>query len=124
MAITPLERGPVSVEGVVNVRGDVVPVIDLRERLGLERVALSADQQFLVVSASGRLLALRVDAVEELVAIDDAQLRPPDLPGVARIAGLAAMPDGVVIVCDLLQFLDWEEAGLLDAALRATGAGT
>ena len=65
------------VAGVVQVRGRVLPVIDLRVRFGLPARAPTLDSRILVVENAGRMVALLADSAREIVRIDAAQLRPP-----------------------------------------------
>lgn len=71
------------VAGVVQVRGRVLPVIDLRVRFGLPAREPTLDSRILVVEQGTRMVALLADSAREIVRIDPAQLRaPPDLIGI------------------------------------------
>src|SRR5262249_2567798 len=69
VAIVPLPMAPPGVEGVVNLRGRVVPVIDLRARLGLASRPVAPSDHMIVVSLGERLAALRVDRALDLVRL-------------------------------------------------------
>jgi len=73
--ITPVRRGPKFVEGVINLRGTVVPIVDLRRRFGLESDE-SAHRKIIILSAEGRPLGLIVDRVTEVVRVPRSQIRP------------------------------------------------
>ena len=122
-AINPLPEAPTIVEGVVNLRGTVLPVVDIRSRFDLPAVALSPDQHFLVARTDRRILVLRVDQVIGLVQVHrDAILASEAVtPGSRHVAGIARLIDGVVIIQDLDQFLSLDEAAELDAALQESG---
>ena len=88
LPVTPVPHAPAFVEGVVSLRGEVVPVIDLRKRLGMARQgggALPATPvtggrpKVMVVNVGGRVFGLLVDAVREVVRIRRSQIRPPPL---------------------------------------------
>jgi len=119
VAISRLPSAPEAVEGVVNVRGDILPVLDLRRRFGFAAVPLHPDQHFIITRSDDRDVVLRVDAVHDLVEVADSDLSMPDdeLAGRARIAGLARLPDGVVVIVDLARFLSLDEAIALDTAM-------
>ena len=77
---TPVPGVPAHVEGLVQVRGDVVPVIDLRIRFQLPPVAPGPDTRVLVVAVSGRRVALRVDHGREVVTLESSVWgEPPPL---------------------------------------------
>jgi len=77
------------VDGVINLRGEVVPVVNLRERLGIARDGEVRKPRIIVAQAGGRVYGLAVDEVREIVEIDDAAVRD------VRSAGLGMSPDCV-----------------------------
>lgn len=82
LPITPVPRAPVFVEGVVRLRGEVIPVVDVRKRFGLPASPATRRTKFLVVHVAGRRLGLVVDEVCEVVRIGRAEIRPaPALVG-------------------------------------------
>lgn len=75
--ITPVPRMPEDVRGVISLRGEIVQVVDLRRRLGLERVEPNRKSRVIVVhGGDGRVAGLLVDAVTEVLAVANAALRP------------------------------------------------
>jgi purine-binding chemotaxis protein CheW len=82
LPITPVPRAPAFVEGVVHLRGEVVPVVDVRRRFGLPPSAPTHKTKFLVVHLAGRRIGLVVDEVCEVVRLARAEIRPaPALMG-------------------------------------------
>jgi purine-binding chemotaxis protein CheW len=82
LPITPVPRAPAFVEGVVRLRGEVIPVVDVRKRFGLPPSAAGRKTKFLVVHVAGRRLGLVVDEVCEVMRLDRADIRPaPALVG-------------------------------------------
>jgi purine-binding chemotaxis protein CheW len=75
--ITRVPHAPHPVRGVTNLRGRVLPVVDLRVRLGLQEKDLDVRSRILVVSSAGRLMGLLVDAVYQVVRIDRNNIQPP-----------------------------------------------
>src|SRR5512146_3105106 len=81
LPITPVPRAPACVEGVVRLRGDVIPVLDVRKRFGLSAAAPTRKSRFLVVNVAGRRLALAVDEVREVLRIPRSEIRPAPVLG-------------------------------------------
>ncbi len=79
LPITPVPRAPASVEGVVRLRGEVIPVLDVRKRLGLPASAPTRRTRFLVVNVARRRIGLVVDEVCEVIRVPREEIRaaPP-----------------------------------------------
>lgn len=75
-AATPLPHSPSYVRGVINLRGAVLPILDLKARLGLGMVEPSARSVIIVVHVGSRLVGLLVDAVSEILAADPGSIQP------------------------------------------------
>jgi purine-binding chemotaxis protein CheW len=119
VAITPLPNAPSVIEGVVDVRGRVLPLLDIRARFRLPSKPLDPSDHFIVASAGQRGVILRVDRATHLALIDEACIQPPDTLGPATdyVAGVAKVEDGLVLIHDLATFLSAAEAASLDEAL-------
>lgn len=113
----PVSGAPDLVVGVINVRGAVVAVIDLRARLGLGRRPPVLSDHLVLVRVWTRVMALRVDRAVDLITVaDDAIHRGgPDIGN--HLAGVAVLPDGLLLIQNLDSFLSAEEGAALDAAL-------
>jgi purine-binding chemotaxis protein CheW len=122
--LTPLPRAPAVVEGLVDLRGELLPVLDLRRRFRLPARPLSSTDHLVVAQAGARQIALRVDRAEGLLALEPGMLdtSPRELPGVGYVAGALKLPDGLVLLHDLRTFLSEAEALELDEALVKEGA--
>jgi purine-binding chemotaxis protein CheW len=123
--LTPLPRAPDVVEGLLNLRGELLPVLDLRRRFRLPPRPLSPMDHFIIARAGARLVGLRVDRAEGLLPLEPGTLdaTPTTLPGVGYVAGAVKLPEGLVLVHDLRTFLSEAEALALDSALAdAPGA--
>lgn len=122
--LTPLPRAPAVVEGLVDLRGELLPVLDMRRRFRLPVRPLSSADHFVVAQAGERRIALRVDRAEGLLALEPGTLdtSPRELPGVGYVAGALKLPDGLVLLHDLRSFLSEAEALELDEALAKEGA--
>ncbi len=76
-ASTPLPHTPPYILGVINLRGAIMPVLDLRDRLGLGRTEASSRHVIVVVQHGDRMAGLLVDAVQETFVVDEALMQPP-----------------------------------------------
>ncbi len=77
---TPLPRTPSYMRGVINLRGAVLPIVDLGARLGLATSEPSARHVIMVVSVAGRTLGLLVEAVSDIINLSDDMVQPtPDI---------------------------------------------
>ena len=123
VAIAALPGAPDVVEGVINYRGRVVPVLDIRSRFGLPPRSLHPDQHFVVADAGPRLVALRVDRAFDLVDVplDDIESAAQVAPGTRHAEAVARLPGGLVVIHDLEGFLSLDEGSQLNAAVRALG---
>jgi len=114
-----LPRAPAVIEGIINVRGVVVPVLDIRQRFRRPARPVEHTDHLIVAHAGPRLVALRVDRAVELARVNANEVESAEavLPGVEYIAQVARFPDGLVLIHDLRTFLSASEAEALDEAL-------
>jgi len=87
--LAPLPRALPFVEGVINLRGSVIPVVDLRKRFGLPPAENMENARLLILSVSGQPLGLMVDEVTEMITIPLRELKAP--PRGVRIIGCEYM---------------------------------
>ncbi|HXB54639.1 MAG TPA: chemotaxis protein CheW [Vicinamibacteria bacterium] len=119
IAISPLPGAPEVVLGVINLRGRVVGVVDPGRRLGLDPRAYGLSSHLLIVRTRRRTLAIATDGVLGLAeALMDAVVPATVvLAGHTPVAGVAALPDGVLLIHDIDSFVTPDEEGQLDQAL-------
>ncbi len=104
--ITPVPRVPSEVLGVISLRGEIVQVVDLRRRLGLEeRAPARASRIVIVHGMDGRVAGLLVDRVTEVLSLDEDALRPPSGESEA-VDALCVRGEDFVSVLDLDRVLD------------------
>ncbi|MBT0959559.1 chemotaxis protein CheW [Denitromonas iodatirespirans] len=122
VAPRPLPAAPDIVCGIINVQGDIVPVIDMRRRLGLPEREIDPADRLLIVHTRRRTLALIVDRVGDLITCDDHDFIPVDrvVGGTRHVAGVVKTADGLLLIHDLDSFLSPAEAEALDDALAAS----
>jgi purine-binding chemotaxis protein CheW len=126
MPITPVPRTPAFVKGVLNLRGKVIPIIDLRLKFGMEEMVYSERTCIIVVEIAGQagsmLLGIVVDAVSGVINIKRADIEEAPKFGsqldTGYILGLATINGGVKILLDIGQVIGREEI----TPLRRTAA--
>ena len=119
--VTPLPGAPDVVEGVVNIQGEVVPVVSIRRRLGLARRAAGVSDSLVVARARTRRLAIIAESVLGVVERPaDAVVSTGDIVarGIQHIEGVLKTADGLVLIHDLDRFFSAEEEQSLDLALE------
>lgn len=119
--VTTIPRGPELIDGVINLRGRIVPVIDLRTCFGLPRGPHNRATRIVVVSVGAHTLGLVVDAVSQVLVLDRGQFEPPSqIVASARtnyLRGIATLDDKMLIWLDLGRILTVEQNADLDAAV-------
>jgi len=102
-SLTPVAESPVGFAGILNLRGQAVPVLDLVERLAGQHRPADPDQAIVVVQHQDRLVGLVVDAVEEVVDLEEESVKPPDrlLGDENPYLGVARWNDRVLLLLDL-----------------------
>jgi purine-binding chemotaxis protein CheW len=110
--ITPVPNAPRAVKGVMNLRGYIIPVMDLRLRLGLPTIEYNRFAVVIVVVIEGKVVGLLADGVSDVLALAKTDIQdPPDLgtPIEARlVGGMAKAGDKLVILLDVEHLLDAE----------------
>jgi purine-binding chemotaxis protein CheW len=110
--ITKVPNAPDFVEGVINLRGRVIPIIDLRTRLGLEKIDHTKDTRIIVVELDGKTVGFIVDAVNEVLRIPaNITEKPPELvAGIDAdyITAVGKLEDRLLILLDLDKILKGE----------------
>lgn len=120
VAVSPLPKAPAIVLGVVNLHGQVIPVLDLQRRFGLPSHNYGLSSTLLVARTNRRTLALPVNEVlgVQEVAAEIVTLPATVCPGIGLVVGIAALPDGVLFIHDLDTFLSLDEEQRLTEALE------
>lgn len=110
--VTRLPRVPHYVVGVVNLRGTVLPVVDLAARLGWKPSVPTPRHAIIVIQLDGQTRGLIVDAVSDIVTVSGDALQPPPATSgdtiVPFLEGLVALEDRMVMVLDLKAMSDDE----------------
>lgn len=125
--ITKVPNAPPFVEGIINLRGKVIPIIDLRTRLGMDKKEFDKNTRIIVVELDGRTIGFIVDAVSEVLRISkDITEQPPGLvAGVDQkyITAVAKLEDRLLILLDLDEVFSSQEKAKLDQAFQQKEQG-
>lgn len=117
--ITPLPKAPTFVKGILNLRGDVIPIVDLREKFGLQPEEDSESQRIIVVDITDRLVGMVVDAANQVVRVPTNQIDPPPpiVEGIssAYLKGVAKLEDRLIIILEIDRILSSQEKIDLEA---------
>ncbi|MCI0527980.1 MAG: chemotaxis protein CheW [Nitrospira sp.] len=121
--ITPLPKTPESVLGVVNVQGQIIPVLNIRRRFRLPEREINLSNQLIITHTSKRSVALVVDTVNGIMEGTEQEMITAGkiLPGMGYVEGVVKREDGMILILhDLDRFLSSEEEKTLDEATGLT----
>ncbi|QSX77587.1 chemotaxis protein CheW [Agrilutibacter solisilvae] len=116
-AVTRLPDAPDYIKGVINLRGTIVPVIDMRVKLRLERADYTAMTVMIVLSVADRVVGMVVDAVSDVVRLTGEQIRA--VPEIAAtidrqfLTGIGTMDERMLILLDIERLMVSTEMGLV-----------
>ena len=118
--ITKVPNTPEFIEGVINLRGRIIPVIDLRVKLGMTRKDHGKNTRIVVVEIKGQTIGFIVDEVSEVLRISkDITEAPPDMVGGVNsdyITSIGKLEDRLLILLDLEKILTTSELNVLETA--------
>jgi len=119
VAVSSLPKAPAIALGVINLHGQVLPVLDIRRRFGLPTREYGLAARLLVVRSSRRVMVLPTDEVLGVQEVAAGVITAPKavLPGIQHVSGIVALPDGLLFIHDLEACLSLEEEERLTEAL-------
>ena len=105
MPVTPVPKAPLFVKGVANLRGIILPVIDLRNRLGFPQARGDKNFRVLVVEDQGENIGFEIDGVKEILKIEPSAILPfdgnLDFKGREAVCGMLRQHGGIVTLLNL-----------------------
>jgi purine-binding chemotaxis protein CheW len=117
--ITHMPNAPHFLEGIINLRGKVIPVISMRKRFGMTELEHNAQTRIIIMDIEGELMGFIVDAVSEVIRISAGEIQPP--PSTAAdggeqecIAGIINRSDRLLVLLDLDRIFSSEEKQLFN----------
>ncbi len=107
--VTRVPNAPEFVDGVINLRGKVIPIVNLRRRFGMDRIDRNKNTRIVVVELAGKVVGFVVDAVHEVLRIPRSVTEPPpSLAGSVKaeyITAVGKLDDRLLILLDLEKIL-------------------
>ncbi len=120
-AVTKIANTPAFIKGVVNLRGLIVPIVDLRIKFGLGKVVYDEFTVVIILNLSGRVVGIVVDGVSDVKNLKGSDLRSvPDIVAsidTAYITGLATVDEKMFILVDIERLMTSNEMELIDSAV-------
>ena len=120
--VTWLPKAPACVKGIINLRGVVIPIVDLRERFGLPQHDSTAMTRVIVVEVEGRPVGMVVDSASQVLRVPVEQFDdPPPVMGAASrefVTSVGKIADRLVIMIDVDRILNTEEMRQLEGSLH------
>jgi len=124
--VTPIPAAPAYLKGVINLRGIIVPVIDLRIKFGLADPKYDSFTVVIILRLASRVIGMVVDGVSDVVALAPSEVKPaPQLGSLVDssfLAGLATQSERMVLLLDIEKFLSSAELNLLGQAVDTAKA--
>jgi purine-binding chemotaxis protein CheW len=117
---TPVPNAPNYVEGLVFLRGQVIPAINLRVRFGFEKTSYDLRTRLVVVQVGGRSVGLIVDSAREFVLVPSRTIQPPPeaVSGLSGryLEGVATLGERMVLILNVEEVLNWAEGVIVTQA--------
>ncbi len=124
--VTPIPSAPDYLKGVVNLRGIIVPVIDMRVKFGIPDARYDAFTVVIILRVAGRTIGIVVDGVSDVIRFGANEVKPtPQFGSIiqdAFLAGLGTRDDRMVLLVDIEKFLSSSDLNLIRQAAEAGAA--
>lgn len=118
-AVTKIANAPDYIKGVINLRGDIVPIIDLRLKFAIGEATYNEFTIVIMLNIGERIVGIVVDEVSDVIKVDEQDIKPPPEFGVAfdstYLYGLAPIDDLMVILINIESLITSDELGLFDS---------
>lgn len=125
-AVTRIANAPPYIKGVMNLRGTIVPIVDLRIKFQLGEPTYDEFTVVIILNLHGRTIGIVVDGVSDVIALDGEQIRPaPDfgaLVDTRYVTGLGAVDGRMLILLDIEMLMTSGDLALFDAGTEQTVA--
>lgn len=122
-SVTSIANAPAFIKGVINLRGTIVPIVDLRIKFGLGLVEYTPFTVVIILNVGERVVGAVVDSVSDVIALPPEQVHPaPDFSaqvGADFILGLGTVEERMLILVDIEKLMLSREMALVDDALAA-----
>ncbi|WP_093384514.1 chemotaxis protein CheW [Variovorax sp. OV329] len=119
-AVTRIANAPAFIKGVVNLRGIIVPIIDMRVKLNLGDPSYDQFTVVIVLNIGGRVVGMVVDSVSDVITLEPAQIKEAPQMGslldTDYLIGLGTVGERMLILMDIDRLMSSEEMGLIERA--------
>lgn len=119
-AVTRIANAPDFIKGVINLRGVIVPIVDMRIRFGFSAPNYDQFTVVIILDIAGRTLGMVVDSVSDVITLSADEIRPaPEMTstlGTAYLTGLATVGERMLILLDIESLMSSAEMGLIEKA--------
>lgn len=117
-AVTRIANAPEFVKGVVNLRGIIVPIVDMRIKFKLGEPTYDQFTVVIILNISGRVVGMVVDSVSDVITLTQEQIKPAPEMGTAfntdYLIGLGTMDERMLILVEIDKLMSSEEMGLIE----------
>jgi purine-binding chemotaxis protein CheW len=124
--VTPIPSAPAYLKGVVNLRGAIVPVIDLRVKFGMAEPRYDSFTVVVILRLAGRVIGIVVDGVSDVVQLGPSDVKAaPELGAMVDssfLAGLATQNERMILLLDIEKFLSSGELNLINQVAEVSGS--
>lgn len=115
---TPIANAPAFIKGVINLRGNIVPIVDLRIKFNFAEVEYSALTVVIILNISGRIVGVVVDGVSDVLTLKPADVKPAPEFGSAfnaeYLTGIGTVGNRMLILVDIERLMTSHEIGILE----------
>jgi purine-binding chemotaxis protein CheW len=120
-AVTRIANAPEFIKGVVNLRGIIVPIVDMRIKFNLGEPTYDQFTVVIILNISGRIMGMVVDSVSDVITLSSEQIKPAPEMGAAfntdYLVGLGTLEDRMLILVDIDKLMSSAEMGLIEQAV-------
>jgi purine-binding chemotaxis protein CheW len=119
-AVTRIANSPEFIKGVVNLRGIIVPILDMRIKFNLGTPTYDDLTVVIILNITGRIMGIVVDGVSDVIMLNQDQIKPPPEMGTTfntdYLTGLGTIDERMLILIDIDKLMSSDEMGLIDSA--------
>jgi purine-binding chemotaxis protein CheW len=119
-AVTRIANAPEFIKGVVNLRGIIVPILDMRIKFNLGTPTYDDLTVVIILNIAGRVMGIVVDGVSDVIMLSQDQIKPPPEMGTTfntdYLTGLGTLEERMLILIDIDKLMSSDEMGLIDSA--------
>jgi purine-binding chemotaxis protein CheW len=124
--VTKIANAPPYIKGVLNLRGDIVPIIDLRIKFEVGKATYDEFTIVIMLMIGERIVGIVVDEVSDVIKVDESDIKPPPEFGVAfdsaYLLGLTSINEQMIILINIQKLISSDELGIFDPSTNVEQA--